>query len=210
MFKALKKSLDPKIIHTEQTLSRRNFLGLGLGTLAAAAFIKPANARFLPFRASPKLIKPEKKIYLYNRHTGEFFKDIYWADGQFNREALKKLNHFMRDHYSHKSTQMDIRLYELLHRLHQNLGTQKPFDIISAYRDPQTNARLRRRSKGVAKESYHMRGQAVDIRSSECSLTQLRNAAIALSGGGVGCYRSINAVHIDTGPVRRWGYQAKA
>ena len=99
---------------------------------------------------------------------------------------------------------MDPMLLDLLHRLMCLTGTREPFQIISGYRSPATNAQLHRRSAGVASASLHMTGRAIDIRLADVSLTDLRDAALFVRGGGVGYYAASNFVHVDTGRVRTW------
>jgi uncharacterized protein YcbK (DUF882 family) len=76
--------------------------------------------------------------------------------------------------------------------------------VISAYRSPETNEMLRKRSSGVAKNSYHVRGQAIDVRLADVSTDKLRDVALNLKRGGVGYYKNSDFVHVDTGPIRRW------
>jgi uncharacterized protein YcbK (DUF882 family) len=76
--------------------------------------------------------------------------------------------------------------------------------VISGYRSPATNAMLARRSNGVAKNSLHVKGMAIDLRLPDRALADLRAAALALAGGGAGYYPKSNFVHMDTGRVRTW------
>ncbi len=99
---------------------------------------------------------------------------------------------------------MELPLLDLLYTLQGVLATPKPFQIISGYRSPQTNAMLAAHSGGVAKSSLHMQGRAIDIHVEGIPLDQLRRAAIALQVGGVGYYPASNFVHVDTGRVRAW------
>jgi uncharacterized protein YcbK (DUF882 family) len=99
---------------------------------------------------------------------------------------------------------MDTGLFDLLHQLSGRLETSGPFQIISGYRSPATNAALHARSSGVAKHSLHMEGMATDIRVPGVELGRLRAAALDIGRGGVGYYPQSNFVHVDTGRVRRW------
>jgi uncharacterized protein YcbK (DUF882 family) len=103
-----------------------------------------------------------------------------------------------------ETKEMDVRLIDLLHRLHQDLASPNAYHVICGYRSPQTNAALRQKDSAVAAHSLHMAGQAVDIRLPGVRLISLRNAALALKAGGVGYYPQSNFVHVDVGPVRTW------
>jgi len=181
----------------QPAMSRRTFLKGWLAaaavavmpTLSAAAARKPARARRLCF---------------YHIHTGEHLSTCYFRDGSYRAQALSKINHLLRDHRSGEVISMEIELLDLLHRLAGRLGTAEPFHVICGYRSPQTNALLRRNSKGVAKRSLHMYGQAIDIRVPGLRSATLRKAALNLKAGGVGYYPQADFVHIDTGRVRFW------
>ena len=88
--------------------------------------------------------------------------------------------------------------------LHRQLGSHAPFEIISAYRSPSTNAMLRAHSDGVAKNSYHLKAMAIDIRLKDVPLDRLHAAAVSMKDGGVGIYHQSDFVHVDVGPVRYW------
>jgi uncharacterized protein YcbK (DUF882 family) len=148
-----------------------------------------------------------RSLMLDHTHTRERIELVYASGEQYLPQALGSLNHFLRDHYSGEVGQIDPQLFDLLHRVRQTLGSGVPlsYQIISGYRSPFTNARLRdTRSGGVAKRSLHMEGKAIDIRLPGVPLAELRDAALSLKAGGVGYYPRDQFVHIDTGRVRTW------
>jgi len=147
---------------------------------------------------------PQRSLALRNLHTGEALKTTYWTDGQYLQGELEAIDHLLRDHRSGDVCRMDPHLMDVLHLLQQSVAIAGPFHIISGYRSPATNEKLRGKSSGVAKHSLHMQGKAVDIRLPGCKLEHLRNAALALKAGGVGYYAKSDFIHVDTGRVRRW------
>lgn len=146
-----------------------------------------------------------RRLHLINEHTGDDIDVVYYTHGIYIHENLSMLNNLMRDRRANISTQMDTTLYNQLFLLHQKLGTEEPVHILSGYRTAETNAKLRKRSKGVAKYSLHMEGRAADIYIPGYSAKKIQKAALSLQAGGVGLYSQSNFVHIDTGQVRHWG-----
>lgn len=139
-------------------------------------------------------------------HTNEHLSLVYAVGDAVLPQAQMQLDHFLRDHYTGDVGAIDPQLFDLLHRLRTTLGASSPFQVISGYRSPFTNERLRTtRAGGVAKYSLHMDGKAIDIRMPGVALADLRDAAISLQAGGVGFYSRENFVHVDTGSVRTWG-----
>jgi uncharacterized protein YcbK (DUF882 family) len=124
--------------------------------------------------------------------------------GRYLPDALGAVKHFLRDFRTGEEHGIDEGLLDILHTLKRETGTSRPFEIISGYRSPKTNAMLRQHSEGVAAHSLHMNGQAVDVRLVDVPLARLRDRALALGRGGVGYYPTSNFVHVDTGRVRRW------
>lgn len=185
------------------SMNRRRFLKFasqGGVSLAIAPTI------IIPKPRPIELISPQeshidvKHISLINLKTGESIKKcMFWEQGQYNMDALKELSKLLRDHHSGKMHKIDPQVFDLLHTLQRKLETAEPYQLVSAYRSPETNKRLR----GAAKNSYHMKGQAVDVFVQGRSLRKLCKAALSQKAGGVGLYRSF--VHVDTGPVRAWG-----
>jgi len=145
-----------------------------------------------------------RELAFVHLHTGERLELIYAADGRYMPEALASVNHFLRDHYSGEIGLIDPRLLDQLYEIRLSLGGDARFLVISGYRCPATNAALRRRSAGVASNSLHMQGRAIDMRLEGVPLPELRDAALELKAGGVGFYPASNFVHVDTGRVRRW------
>lgn len=177
--------------------SRRTLLSLGAGAaLVGGMGASPAEAALR--------MRLERSIYLYNPHTGEFLRTVYWQDGHYQPTALRQVNRILRDHYSGDVHSMEPRVIDLLSVIQHKFGVQKPIHVISGYRSPKTNAFLRRHSDGVAAHSLHMEGKAVDIRIEGASIEHLGRAARSLRLGGVGQYPASGFVHVDVGRVRTW------
>jgi uncharacterized protein YcbK (DUF882 family) len=176
-------------------VGRRSVLRLGMAGLAG-------------FAASPALAAVgnvrERKLALHNLHTGETIRTTFWTDGVYQVDALRDIDFVLRDFRTGDVTEIDPELLSLLHRITQATGVDKPFEVISGYRSPKTNAALASNSSGVAKRSLHMQGMAVDIRLPGMRLAHLRDAAKSLKTGGVGYYPKSNFIHVDTGNVRYW------
>ena len=146
----------------------------------------------------------KRSLALSNLHTGEKVKLDYWADGAYEPGALAQISHVLRDHRTGDVHAIEPHLLDLMTTLSRRVESTKPFQIISGYRSPASNASLHAKSNGVATHSLHMQGQAVDIRLEGVSLTQLRDAALGMQIGGVGFYPGSDFVHVDVGRVRRW------
>ncbi len=146
----------------------------------------------------------ERRLAFYHTHTGKRLDVVYKHNGEFVPEALSVINTFLSDFRTGEVADMDPHLLDLIYDLREATGSESTYEVISAYRSPATNDMLRQRSGGVAKNSQHLLGKAIDVRLSDVDLTKLRDTAIAMQRGGVGYYASPNFVHIDTGRVRRW------
>lgn len=180
-------------------ISRRGLLGIFAATTVAAAPVS-ANA-FGILRGAGDL----RRISMYNGRTGESLDTVYWVDGKYIREALNEINYFMRDWRTGQIKGIDPRTIDIAAASHRLLRTNEPYMMLSGYRSPKTNAMLRSRSSGVARNSLHMQGKAADLRLKSRSVSQMYKAAIACNGGGVGKYSRSNFVHMDCGPIRHWG-----
>ncbi|MEK7752072.1 MAG: DUF882 domain-containing protein [Acidobacteriota bacterium] len=156
------------------------------------------------FASVPATFAPERKLRFYNTHTGEQLNTTYWAQGAYQSEGLREIYHVLRDHRSGDVSSIDVKLLDLLYLLSASLHTSERFHVISGYRSPATNAMLSRKGGGVAKHSLHMDGLAIDICMPGRNLADVRRAAVALNGGGVGYYPASDFVHVDVGRVRTW------
>jgi uncharacterized protein YcbK (DUF882 family) len=158
----------------------------------------------VPSFARASLGNPVRSLHFYNTHTAETLKTVYWENGAYIPEALGSINHILRDFRTNTLKEIDPHLLDILAQLHNTLESRKPFEIISGYRSPQTNAELHAHTNGVASGSMHMYGKAIDIRLTDKPLALVHNAALALNEGGVGYYPGSDFVHVDTGRVRHW------
>ena len=149
---------------------------------------------------------PVGKLSLYNVNLNERLTVTYRNSfGEYYEDALQALNALFRCHYNNEMTKMDLRVIEYLNRLDNILGGDNEIHIISGYRSPAYNEKLRSRSKGVAKDSLHMKGMAIDLAIPSLGLGKIRRAALSLAAGGVGYYPQPGFVHIDSGHFRSWG-----
>ncbi|GAA0301451.1 YcbK family protein [Rhodovulum strictum] len=146
-----------------------------------------------------------RRVRMYSGRTGESMDTIYWIEGEYIKEAVREINHFMRDWRNDQTVSMDLRNLDIMAAAHRLLDVDEPYMLLSGYRSPQTNAMLSARSGGVAKNSLHMKGQAADLRLKSRTVGQMARAASVCKAGGVGTYSSSNFVHMDCGPVRTWG-----
>jgi uncharacterized protein YcbK (DUF882 family) len=147
-----------------------------------------------------------RTLSFHHTHSGEDLTITFKRDGRYDEDALKKLNHFLRDWRTQEATVMDRRLFDILWEVHRDVDAKQPINVISSYRSPATNAMLRRRSSGVARFSQHMQGHAIDFFIPGVPLEQIRYAGLRLQRGGVGFYPTSGSpfVHLDTGSVRHW------
>jgi uncharacterized protein YcbK (DUF882 family) len=167
----------------------------GLLLLAGAGAVQDATA-----------LNETRTLSFHHTHSDEDITVTFKRDGRYDEEALKRLNHFLRDWRSQEQTTMDRRLFDILWEVYRDVDGKKPINIISSYRSPATNSMLRRRSSGVARNSQHVLGHAIDFFIPEVPLEQIRTAGLRLQRGGVGFYPTSGSpfVHLDTGSVRHW------
>ncbi len=145
-----------------------------------------------------------KTLKLHNIHENKTYKAEFYEKDCYKLRGLFEVNKAFIDYRAKEITRIDVNLINLLYDINQHIGLDKEFNVISGYRSEKTNAKLRRSMRGVAKESYHIKGQAVDIYVPGVSLRKLKDIAVGLGRGGVGYYPNSNFIHVDVGPVRKW------
>jgi uncharacterized protein YcbK (DUF882 family) len=179
-------------------IARRRFIQWGAAGLLSAVIPGRGLAAVREFRAQ------EKSLSFFNTHTNEELEVVYWSRGRYRKQALAQIDRILRDHRTGEIRAIDTQLLDLVHALAATLHERGPFHVISGYRSPKTNALLRAEGRGVARNSLHLDGKALDIRLPGCKLSVLRRAAMDLEAGGVGYYPGPNFVHVDVGRVRYW------
>lgn len=179
---------------------RRSFLKSS--ALLATALSVPAIGRAAI--VSSAAMPHERTLRMYNTHTGESLKSVFWADGKFVPEAMNDINKLLRDHRNNEVAQMDPKLLFLLDQVSSQVGANNVVHVISGYRSPESNKLLHENTTGVAKHSMHLEGKAIDVRIPGRDLAMLHKAALHAGGGGVGYYPDSQFVHMDTGRLRHW------
>ncbi len=178
---------------------RRTFLKMGLAGIVGAA---------VPFISVKNVLAASSSsawnISFRNMHTGESFSGVYRVGDKYLPDAFERLNYVLRDFRTNEVFPMDPHIIDILSIITRKIDTTDSYEILSGYRSPKTNSMLGKRSGGVAKNSFHMYGQALDIRIPGYSTKAIRNIAKSIKAGGVGYYPRSNFVHIDTGKVRSW------
>jgi uncharacterized protein YcbK (DUF882 family) len=154
--------------------------------------------------AAMKRLPSHKALAFQNINTGDRLKLTYFERGRYIKDALKEISYLFRDVHTGAIHPIDTALLDQLYDLKTLLDVKKPFHIVSGYRSPFTNARLRKKSHAVAKHSLHMQGRAIDIRIEGVATKVIRNAALSMRRGGVGYYPKADFVHLDTGDFRTW------
>ena len=185
---------EPKSV----AFTRRGVLAAFAATVVSVAPTFPQAAGFL--RGAGNI----RRLSMYSGRTGETLNTIYWIDDKYIDEAVHEISVFMRDWRANSVKTIDHRTLDIMAASHNVMNVSEPYIMLSGYRSAKTNAMLRRRSSGVARNSLHMKGQAADLRLKSRSVTQMARAALSCRAGGVGKYRNANFVHMDCGDVRSW------
>ena len=185
-------------MHNFSALNRRDILKLGIaGAIGAALPIIGAKDAYASNGGS-------WGISLHHAHTGEKYSGVYRIGDRYLPAAFEESSYVMRDFRTREVFPMDPHAIDIISMVQKKIDPRQPLEILSGYRSPKTNNMLRNASTGVAKNSFHMYGQAVDIRMPGYKTSYLRNVARSLRAGGVGYYPKSNFVHVDTGNVRSW------
>ena len=181
-------------------MNRRSFLKLGAFSTAAYAVGSAVPSGVWAHN------KASKSLAFYNLHTEETLAVTYCRNRHYLNNSLEQINYILRDHRTGEVAPIDPRVLDLLYAIRKSLRLKSnhPFHVISGYRSQRTNDMLQRSSGGIARNSYHLKGMAVDVRLPQVSLKTLRNAALKQQRGGVGFYPRSQFVHVDVGRVRNW------
>lgn len=158
----------------------------------------------LPRRPPAVGARASRTLSFFNLYTRESITVTYRRNGAYVQSALDRLNYFLRDSRNGMHVRVDPALFDILWLVRRRLRSNAAYQVLSAYRSPETNAWLASYTSGVASNSRHMRGQAMDVTLPGRSVAQLRAAGMELGMGGVGYYPRSGFVHLDTGPVRYW------
>ena len=218
---AAKKSAVKKPVTTataaKTTTKGKNTTTRAVSRVASASMVRHVTPQSLrgsryggfapsaPIEPPPQIdMTVPRSLSMTNVNSGESISVTYWSNGTYHRDALDKLNHFLRDVKTGEQTEMDPLLFDVLWKTMQITGFHGTVEVLSGYRSPETNAWLASVSAGVARDSQHMNGNAMDIRFPGVPVSRMRQAARSLQMGGVGYYPRSGFVHIDTGPVRYW------
>ncbi len=177
---------------------RRDVLrfALAMGALGGSGVLQPVFAK-----GSAEI----RRLHFYNLHTDESLDAVYWEKGAYVPQALSAIDKVLRDFRTGETHKIAPPLLDLLVTLNGTLGTRAPYQVISGYRSPMTNAKLAAHGGGVAQKSLHMQGMAIDVRIPGIALVDLNRAARRLQLGGVGYYAKSDFIHVDIGRVRYWG-----
>jgi uncharacterized protein YcbK (DUF882 family) len=152
-------------------------------------------------------VAPDGEQRVVFRHkSGEKIDVITRSNGQYNKSAFSKIDRIFRDRHTGEEYPIDPKLIDAIADLRDKLmlSPSDPIDILSGYRSPESNAKLSKTNRYVAKHSYHMTGQAADIRITGMSSSALEAVAKTMQKGGVALYPDSGHVHVDTGPIRGW------
>jgi uncharacterized protein YcbK (DUF882 family) len=174
---------------------KRTLLGLALVGLAATTTVAPPR----DVRAADA-----RQLSFYHTHTQQSLDVIYYQNGDYVESSLDEINLFLKDFRTGDIAEMDPRLLDILYDVRNELDSDGTYEVISAYRSPKTNEMLRGKSSGVARNSQHLLGNAIDVRLRGVPTQDLRDTALEMKRGGVGYYQKSDFVHMDTGRVRRW------
>lgn len=169
-------------------------------------FLQGAGAALvlIPIGAAWARAPVRRSLSFVHTHTGEHLSTVYFQDGEYQVGELERINQLLRDFRTGDVHSIDTGVLDILADLRMLADRDEPYEVISGYRSPLTNAALRRHSSGVAEHSLHLQGRAIDVRLPGFPTPKLRDLAHGMGRGGVGFYAQSDFVHLDNGRVRYW------
>jgi uncharacterized protein YcbK (DUF882 family) len=183
-----------EIVRRFEGIARLKWLGcLVVAAIVSLSATAPASAQ-------------TRSLKLYFIHTKERAEITYMRNGRYDQRGLNEVNRFLRDWRRNEPAKMDPKVLDLLWEVYRSVGASDYIHVVSAYRSPATNSMLRNRSSGVAKNSQHTLGKAIDFYIPGIPISKIRAAGFRAEGGGVGFYPKSGSpfVHLDVGNVRSW------
>jgi uncharacterized protein YcbK (DUF882 family) len=183
--------------NSQPNVSRRSFL------LTSTQIILGLGVISVPTISCAKALEKRSLSFFHTRTQQEL--TINYGSGKaYDRNALAQINKFLRDYQTGQIHSIDPKLLDILWAVQQEMGRNGVYEVISGYRSPRTNRELRGETSGVARQSLHMKGKAIDIRFSGANIGQIHQCAMAMQSGGVGYYPKAGFVHLDSGDYRTW------
>ncbi|MGF1623314.1 MAG: YcbK family protein [Alphaproteobacteria bacterium] len=149
-------------------------------------------------------VTPGERFLVLDNRRGDVFSGVYFRDGTYVQSALQQISYLFRDRRNNEVRRIDPKLIDVIFSVQKMLDTREPVQLVSGFRSAATNAMLAAQSSRVARNSYHIRGMAADVRIPGRSVSGLRSAALSMRTGGIGTYPNSDYVHLDTGPFRSW------
>ncbi len=119
------------------------------------------------------------------------------------RVPEERLSSFLRCRASGAERAMDPIPFGVALTLARRYGATR-VEVVSGYRSPKLNERLRKKGHEVASDSQHTHGNALDFRLPGVPAAELARAAGEVHVGGIGTYRESDFIHVDTGRPRTW------
>ncbi len=180
-------------------MKRRTFLLGSAVPVAFAAGAAPAAAARRGTSRRPAL-PAARRVQLRHAHTGARFSGPYHDGRAHDPIAMSDLSLVLADSRTGAVRPFDPRAIDVLWEVTQKAGAAGELLIFSGYRTPETNAFV-----DGAGDSQHLRAAALDVHVPAERMEGFVDTALRLGLGGVGIYAGRGFVHLDSGPVRRWG-----
>lgn len=157
----------------------------------------------LPLSLKASFWTDERHLWIVRKETREEFKGVYYKSDNYQKESYARICTVLRDVRADQAVAMDPVLMDLLYAVQRRMsgmGIITPLYIHSGYRSEKTNASI----EGAAKNSFHLKGKAVDFSVDKFDATLMGMFAAEFKAGGVGFYPGRDFIHMDTGSVRYW------